>query len=262
MLTKTQIKRIQKAMSMGKGVDIKISKSQIRKVTRHGGSLWSSLAGLSSKILPMTMPIVKKAAPVLFTGALSGLASLGIDKLFGKGQTGGFMIPNSKVNQLIQYKDMLTTKQKQNILNALQTGSNVHIKPTKVQMGNGIGLPMLLDAIKGKGLQVDRMNRSRRSLPVYIPPKSHQKGKALVNPRDLVSPPFFRFMGSNEESSSRLWNDKKETKKTSKNQRRRSTSWKGQPIQKYPPSKHTIVNFINKPLSKIRYKTFQRCFQS
>ena len=46
MLTKTQIKRIQKAMKMKKGVDIKISKSQIRKVARHGGSLWSSLAGL------------------------------------------------------------------------------------------------------------------------------------------------------------------------------------------------------------------------
>ena len=177
MLTKTQIKRIQKAMSMGKGVDIKISKSQIRKVTRHGGSLWSSLAGLSSKILPIAMPIVKKAAPALFTGALSGLASLGIDKLFGKGQTGGFMIPNSKVNQLIQYKDMLTTKQKQDILNALQTGSGVHIKPTKRQMGSGIGtilasigIPMVLDLLRGKGLHVDS-NRSRRSLPVYVPPK-------------------------------------------------------------------------------------------
>ena len=40
MLTKTQIKRIQKAKAMNKGVDIKISKSQIRKVARHGGSLW------------------------------------------------------------------------------------------------------------------------------------------------------------------------------------------------------------------------------
>ena len=45
MLTKTQIKRIQKAMGMNKGVDIKISKSQIRNVARHGGSLWTSLAG-------------------------------------------------------------------------------------------------------------------------------------------------------------------------------------------------------------------------
>ena len=37
MLTKTQIKRIQKAMNMNKGVEIKISKTQIRKVIKHGG---------------------------------------------------------------------------------------------------------------------------------------------------------------------------------------------------------------------------------
>ena len=81
MLTKTQIKRIQKAMKMNKGVDIKISKSQIRKVARHGGSLWSSLAGMASKALPMVMPLAKKAIGPLATGALSGLASLGITDL-------------------------------------------------------------------------------------------------------------------------------------------------------------------------------------
>ena len=53
MLTKTQIKRIQKAIRMNKGVDIKISKTQIRKVLKHGGSLWSSLAGLA-------LPLAKK----------------------------------------------------------------------------------------------------------------------------------------------------------------------------------------------------------
>ena len=65
MLTKTQMKRIQKAMKMNKGVDIKISKSQIRKVARHGGSLWSSLAGMASKLLPMAMPLVKKKQQLL-----------------------------------------------------------------------------------------------------------------------------------------------------------------------------------------------------
>ena len=60
---------------------------RFQKVVQHGGSLWSSLAGLSSRILPMAMPLVKKAAAPLATGALSGLGSLGIDKLFGKGQT-------------------------------------------------------------------------------------------------------------------------------------------------------------------------------
>ena len=114
------------------------------------------------------------------------------------------MIPNSKVNQLIQYKDMLTTKQKQYILNALQTGSNVHIKPTRVQQGGflgtllaSIGIPMLLDAITGKGLQVDA-NRSRRSLPVYVPSKVKKRWRISIT-NGLQKRTVFRIMGSNEE---------------------------------------------------------------
>ena len=36
------------------------------------------------------LPFAAKAAPALATGAMSALGSLGIDKIFGKGQTGGF----------------------------------------------------------------------------------------------------------------------------------------------------------------------------
>ena len=50
------------------------------------------------------MPLAKKAIAPLATGALSGLASLGVDKIFGKGQRGGFLIPQDKIAQLIAYK--------------------------------------------------------------------------------------------------------------------------------------------------------------
>ena len=86
MLTKTQINKLKKAMSQGTRSDIKISKRQIRKAVRQGGSLWGSLISLGSKLLPMAMPLAKKAIAPLATGALSGLASLGVDKIFGKGQ--------------------------------------------------------------------------------------------------------------------------------------------------------------------------------
>ena len=46
MLTKTQLKRIQKSLNNGTGTDIKISKTQIRKVAKQGGSLFSTLASL------------------------------------------------------------------------------------------------------------------------------------------------------------------------------------------------------------------------
>ena len=121
MLTKTQLKRIQKAMRNGTGTDVKISKTQIRKAVQEGGSLWSSLFSLGTRMLPYATKAASKAVPALATGALSGLANLGIDKIFGKGQVGGFLIPQNKVNQLIQYKDWLTDAQKKQIVSALHT---------------------------------------------------------------------------------------------------------------------------------------------
>ena len=59
-------------MSQGTRSDIKISKTQITKAIKNGGSLWGSLISLRSKLLPMGMPVAKKAIAPLATGALSG----------------------------------------------------------------------------------------------------------------------------------------------------------------------------------------------
>ena len=135
MLTKTQINKLKKAMSQGTGSDIKISKTQIRKAVRQGGSLWGSLISLGSKLLPIAMPLAKKAIAPLATGALSGLASLGVEKIFGKGQRGGFLIPMEKIAQLVAFKHLLTTGQKKDILKSLQTSNGLVIRPTKKQQG-------------------------------------------------------------------------------------------------------------------------------
>ena len=124
-------------MNQGTGSDIKISKTQIRKAVRQGGSLWGSLINLGSKLLPMAMPLAKKAIAPLATGALSGLANLGVDKIFGKGQLGGFLIPHDKIAQLIAYKHLLSTGQKKQILEALQSGGQLVIKPTQKQINGG-----------------------------------------------------------------------------------------------------------------------------
>ena len=76
MSTKTQINKIQKAMRDGNDVDIKISKTQIRKTVKYGNSLRVSLVSLGSRLLPMAMPLAKKAIAPIATGALSSLASL------------------------------------------------------------------------------------------------------------------------------------------------------------------------------------------
>ena len=70
-------------------------------------------------------------------------------------QTGGSFVPNSKIEQLIQYKHLLTNKQKQDILNALQTVSDVPIRLNKTQQEGflgtllaGIAAPLAIEAIK------------------------------------------------------------------------------------------------------------------
>ena len=153
LLTKRQIIKLKKAQSLGNGSDIKISKTQIRKAIVHGGSLWSSLFSLGTKLLPYATTAVSKAVPALATGALSALGSLGIDKIFGKKQKGGFLIPQNKIDKLIANKHLLSKKQKEDIINALKSGSSVFIKPTTKQSGGllgtilaSIGIPMVLKA--------------------------------------------------------------------------------------------------------------------
>ena len=191
MLTKTKVNKLRKAMSQGTGSDIRISKTQIRKAIKHGGSLWGSLISLGSKLLPMAMPLAKKAVAPLTTWALSGLASLGVDKIFGKGQRGGFLIPMDKIAQLINYKHLLTTGQKTDIVNALQTGSGLVIRPTKTKSGGflgtllaSIGVPLLLNALTGNGLQADSTG-SANTTTVYVPPSvtSNHNGHGMINPR-------------------------------------------------------------------------------
>ena len=181
MLTKTQLNKIKKAISNKTGVDIKISKTQIRKAVKQGGSLFSSLAMLGAKALPYVTKAASKALPALATGAVSALGSLGIDKMFGKGQSGGFLIPQNKIDQLIQYKDWLTKGQKEQILAAVQSGGQLVINPTAKQRGGflgsllaSIGIPLALEMgskLFGKGLTLPRKaGHGLMTMPKLPPP--------------------------------------------------------------------------------------------
>ena len=159
MLTTNQKKRIAKAAALGKGVEIKISKTQIRKVMKQGGSLFSA-------IIPLARLLAPTLAKTLGLSALAGLASEGasqvVKNISGKGtMTGGFLIPQDKIQKLIDNKHLLTNKQKQDILTALQSGGQVVVKPSKKQSGGllgtmlaSIGIPLAIEALKkvfGKG---------------------------------------------------------------------------------------------------------------
>ena len=199
MLTQTQIKRIEKSRRNGTGTDLRISAVQMRK--QDGGSLFSAILPMMSKVGAMALPWLSKAAAPLATGALSGLSSLGVNKLFGSGL---FSIPQDKVDKLVKYKDYLTKAQKKQIFSALQSGAGIpRFQLTKSQHGGflgtllaSIGVPLLLNALTGKGLQVDGPSGFRRRRNVYVPhptppkkPHSTTKSKGgLVLPYE--TPPF------------------------------------------------------------------------
>ena len=131
-------------------------------------------------------------AKTLGLSALGGLASEGASQLMKK-MTGGFLIPQNKIDQLISHKNLLTMKQKKDILSALQTGSGVHIKPTKKQQTGGflgallasIGVPLAINAIK----KLTGQGAPQMGQPRPRPRRSQPTKGGLVMP--YQPPPFY-----------------------------------------------------------------------
>ena len=214
MLTANQIKRIAKAAALGKGVEIKISKTQIRKVMKQGGSLFSA-------IIPLARSLAPTLAKTLGLSALAGLASEGasqvVKKISGKGaMTGGFLIPQNKIQKLIDNKHLLTKKQKQDILTALQSGGQVVVKPSKKQSGGllgtmlaSIGIPLVLEMAKnlfGKGAAggagAPRLGRPKGK---GAPRLGRPKGKGVAAGAPNLGTPFQRpppIVGNWEQATS------------------------------------------------------------
>ena len=138
-------KRLEKNRKLKKGMDIKLAKTNIRK--QVGGSLLTSILTLGRTLAPTL-------GKTLGLSALAGLASEGASQVVKK-ITGGFLIPNDKINHLIAYKHLFTDKQKRDILNSVQSGGKLVLKPTKSQYGGflgtllaSIGIPLAVQAIK------------------------------------------------------------------------------------------------------------------
>ena len=187
-------KRLEKNRNENKGMEIKLSKTNIRK--QIGGSLLTSVLSMARMFGPT---IAKTMGLAALAGAASTGASQIVKKIAGKGQTGGFLIPQNKIDKLIANKHLLSAKQKKDILDALQSGSGVVIKPTKTQSGGflgtllaSIGIPLVLKALTGRGLHVEQ-SRPRRSIPIYVPPKK-SGGKNKMMP--YQPPPFIGSWGN------------------------------------------------------------------
>ena len=81
-LTKSQVTKIAKAYRGGKGTTIKMSKSQLAHNMKVEGGFLGMLASLAARPLPT---LAKTVLPPLGVGALTGLASSGVQKVMGQG---------------------------------------------------------------------------------------------------------------------------------------------------------------------------------
>ena len=81
-LTNSQVNKIAKAYEGGKGITIKMSKSQLAHNKKVEGGFLGMLASLAARALPM---LAKTVLPALGVGALTGLASSGVQKVMGQG---------------------------------------------------------------------------------------------------------------------------------------------------------------------------------
>ena len=81
-VTNSQAKKLAKAHENGKGITIRMTSKQIKHNTKIEGGFLGLLAGLAARALPL---LAKTVLPALGVGALSGLASSGVQKAMGSG---------------------------------------------------------------------------------------------------------------------------------------------------------------------------------
>ena len=244
MLTKTQLKRIQKSLNNGTGADIKISETQIRKVARQGGSLFSTLACLGARVLPYAVKGLTKAAPALATGAISALGSLGIDKIFGK----GMHISNQFFPMLPGIANVFTPTQIDQINKVMQTGGRLVIKPTRKQIDGGflsalasIAVPLAIELVSkmfGKGLRVDKT-------PPPPPPSPYSNVYLPQSGGVMYPPPFY----GNWNETIGMGKTKKKGKKKDWKRKKFRTGIVVRTKQSIQRDPNTWKHFVNKPLS-------------
>ena len=81
-VTNSQAEKLAMAYENGKGITIRMSSSQLKHNTKIEGGFLGLLAGLAARAVPM---LAKTVLPALGVGALSGLASSGVQKAVGSG---------------------------------------------------------------------------------------------------------------------------------------------------------------------------------
>ena len=137
-ITNGQYNKLQNTRGRGKGLTIRMSGRQLKRNTQEGGFIGALLPmlGTAARVVgPALMGVAKKTLPHLATGALSGLASTGVSKLFSNG---------------------LYLKKGGTIAQVETDGQGVYLKPYKGKglgsRGNGLYLKQGKNIYDGSGI--------------------------------------------------------------------------------------------------------------
>ena len=131
-VTNLHAKKLAKVHENGKGITIRMSLNQLKHNKKIEGGFLGLLAGLAARALPV---VVKTVLPALGVGALSGLASSGVQKAMGSG---------------------LYLKEGGRVCQIETDGHGLYLKPYKCQglkgYGDGLYLKQGGKLYNGKGL--------------------------------------------------------------------------------------------------------------
>ena len=138
-ITNGQYNKLQNARDRGKGLTIRMSSKQLKHNTKTQGGFLGALLPMLGTVArvagPALMGVAKKVLPHLATGALSGLASTGVSKLFGDG---------------------LYLKKGGMVANVETDGQGVYLRPYKGKglgsRGNGLYLKQGKNIYDGSGI--------------------------------------------------------------------------------------------------------------
>ena len=102
LLTNKQVANIRKAFANHSSIDIKLSKTQLSKMTQSGGFLGNLLGKLAGPLMKVAMPLAKNVlAPLGLSAAMSAIDGSIKKKMLGSGTT-ILIISNDEMDDILK----------------------------------------------------------------------------------------------------------------------------------------------------------------
>ena len=155
LLTNRQVANIRKAFAKNTSIDIKLSKTQLSKMTQSGGFLGNLLGKLAGPLMKVAMPLAKNVlAPLGISAAISAIdGSIKKKKMLGAGTT-TLIISNDEMNDILKIVKSLENS------GLLLKGVSETIQHEAKEQSGGflsmllgtLGASLLGDILSGKGV--------------------------------------------------------------------------------------------------------------